>query len=730
MYTLKNLQEQWLAAPDMDALISDGEWRILLQSGFEEWELDTPESQLSTEDIQAQIRKELDQTPTAGFRYSPIIMRDDTDESDLEQYTPNLNTKAPLPLDTYHHLQEDSGSETSSSYQSSHNSIGSLYSDVSLPSDVTEEYSDHGFEGQGSPDIRAMMSPAAVPGSEYEMYEPVDPASWDEHEYTTNGAKAPIADDAIVTSATLFPFNNLRTETTSPLGNIPKPWTETPRSGSPVGHGNGRSRTPNGSRFHEHFSRELTGKVLPQIPDIHVGGTGSRTGSRTGSPEPNASPLVPPPPIKDPSGKLEPTHALAPKPSLRFPHRAPVGGTMSSAGGRSSAAPIDRSGTVVSRKPSAAVRPATADKGASDSTHLFPPKSETAAGATSAPATHGAALSVPGLGLAAKESSRAIPAPLQLPKKSPNPITKAIKSARADYHEKGGWSGLLTPGLGSSTGRDKPSQHLGLQSGGLQTSRKINDFPKVPIAPLTVESGEVVAVNKEVKKTIDKNCISSPTPDNVVAPANSQTIHHEPSKTKSPSSTSKTGTVSKKALKKATKPTPRVLKNTAARATAKEKGAGYDAQPGEVEILPIEFSDMNALASDTGLPSGKWEECVIRLFRAQDGKFRVVTFRDGHVDEEYINSSQVELVPEYAHHVHEIVPILFLRRRADKKADNDHEDDKRRGSVRSSFGCVGDGSGQGVKRMGAETFYYRFRRVDDMFNFQLAWLGEMVKTDM
>jgi len=709
-----------MKVPDLNALIADGEWVILLQSGFEDWELEGYDNSFAlsrkievADELPNLVREhsteDLNDTDDAyvepSFRYSPIILRDDLDEDQFEG--DNIDSKTPLPV----HREQDKegqGGFSHTLYESSHSSTSSLYSVYSNNTWYSESVTEEEGEGEEedeeeaevvmalepepeSPDIRSMMSPAAVPQSEYEMYEPLDSSYWEEN--------SPTKEDS-------SPHNNSQQKV---------------------------NNAPGGSRFHEHLSIDFTTKPLHQIPDIsididHSGPYIASTELSHPDFHPPLSPLAPPPLIKDPNGILSPTErpAFGPIPGGKRAKqstrpRMPVGGTMSSAGGRSSAAAI---------KPSEPRVQLTMGTG---------PKEEITTTGTihkpgariSATVQAGASLAVPCVGMSGKENSRTIPAPLQLPKKHSHSLARALKTARADIHEKGGWGSLLTPGSGP---REKNEFSPGMSSGSILTSRRVLDtwkIPLTPVAPLSVASGEVVAVNREIREPINKNDISSPTPARkIIPPKNTQPIE--------PQAVAAAVAVQRKKSQKETKKSSkaRVLKNTAARATVREKGNDYEAQPGEVEILPKELWEVNALVSDTGLPTGKWGECIVRIFKRDNGTFRLVTFRDGLVDEEFIDPSDTELVPEYAHHMHETVPIIFLRKVTEKKAAVDKElleenGKARRESVRSSFGCVGDGTRRmTTKHIGAETFYYRFRRLDDMFNFQLAWLGELVLTDM
>ncbi|RPB25088.1 hypothetical protein L211DRAFT_867524 [Terfezia boudieri ATCC MYA-4762] len=711
LFTLKLLQEKCMHVPDLDALVAEGKWAILLQSGFEDWELEGHDNSFapsrkieatyvlpnlawehSTEDLNDAHATHVE----PSFKFSPIIFRDDLDEDHFEGE--DLDLKTPLPV---HRKQGKEGQKRFSRtlYESSHSSTSSLYSvysnDTCYSESVTEEEEeevDMALEPEPeSPDIRSMMSPAAVPQSEYEMYQPLDSSYWEEI--------SPTKEDSLP-------------------------------------HNKGRQKAnyvPGGSRFHEHLSIDLTTKPLHRIPDISIGidhGDTYIASTKLSCPDlhPPPSPLAPPPLIKDPNAMLSPTETSpftsiagggSAKHSTR--PRIPVGGTMSSAGGRSSAAAM---------KPSESCAQLIIGAG---------PKEEitsTTTGAiykcrtkVSTVVPVGASLAVPCVGMSGKENPRTIPTPLQLPKKPSNSLARALKTARADIHEKGGWGSLLNPSSGT---REKNEFSPAISSGSILTSRRVPDnlkIPLTPVEPLSVASGEVVAVNKEIREPINKNDISSPTPARkLVPPKKSEPIE--------PQGAAAAVVTQRKKSQKETKANSkaRVLKNTA-RATLREKGNDYYAQPGEVEILPKELLEVNALVSDTGLPTGKWGECVLRMFKRDNGIFRLVTFRDGLVDEDFIDPSDTELVPEYAHHMHETVPIIFLRKVTEKAAVDKElleENGKgRRQSVRSSFGCVGDGTlRMTTKHIGAETFYYRFRRLDDMFNFQLAWLGELVVTDI
>lgn len=740
---MKLVQEQGLPPPDLDDLLATGDWNILLQSGFEDWELERqtplPAKKSSkiwgdghtmlTGEYGKDITNEDDDDFAPSFRYSPVIMRDEISD-DEEEYRNNSDLDIPMALDM---LRGPSLPDSSSSDESSHYSIGSLYSvysnDIMLCLDDSDPPAIRFCSVPESPDIKSMMSPAAVPQSAYEMYEPVAPSSWDEEIVTTEGVE--LRDES----------GNQAVHSTSDMETTARPTqTLTARNNEE----RLESRTPVGSRFHEHFSRDLSSDYLTSpwagnkvlVPDINLPGDeiAAECSDKTmDGPTYPQSPLAPPPPIKDPDYMLSPnggTQAMfgaGGSRSNRLP-RVPVGGTMSSAGGRSSAAPIQprpsKSQASSGNKGGTAI-PVASTISQSKSTNLY-------SGATSSATI---ILAVPGVGMAGKERSRIIPEPLQLSKKSSRHLARALKNARADIHEKGGWSSLLTPGSGPRE-REKRAASPGRPTGGLATSKKTGDYlnipytPFTPLTPLTIVSGEVVAVNKVFREPINKNIISSPTPaGNLVVPTGSLPV--EPQSPAPPIAIS-----NEKPKKRSTmKSKARTIKETAARDTANEKGSLYDKKPGEVELLPQEFWEMNAVASETGLPTGRWDECMIRIFKCNDGNFRIVTFREDTVDEEWINPTGTELVPEYAHHPYETVPILYVRKEREiVVADREQLGDNgkaRRESARSSFGCIGDGLLRGTtQHIGAESFYYRFRRLDDMFHFQLALLGEMVLTDM
>ncbi|KAF8470811.1 hypothetical protein BDZ91DRAFT_847092 [Kalaharituber pfeilii] len=723
--TFKILLEQWLPNPDLTELISEGDWNILLDDGFEDWELlvEAKEFADARATITTKLVVQLEESPIVpsiqglafedetgtdldgmnsdsdfapDFHYSPIIMRED-DYSDEEG--DSIDLKTPMLPNGQGSMDNDTASERS--LNSSHTSLSSLYSvystSDSISSVTTVEDDEIEPKEPGSPDIKLMMSPAAVPQSAYETYEPLETFTG-HYEENLRPHNVPQPTEGMRSK------EPMHTREIHEGGEVPRPWADSPSSGSPGL--SGHSRTPNGSRFREHLSQELSYKPLPDIPGISIGHDSSQ---KPKEPITDALPdtFLPPVPVKGPNSLLAPVGRLAPSglSATRSVKRIPVGGTMSSAGGRDSAVPVlpTRASTIAYHK-----------------THTSE-ASQKPAGTQHTPTGI-----PPGLGVktAAKEGPRAIPAPLQLSKK-PTKLEKALRTARGE----GGWSNLLMPGHGSGI-RDKDggdSQIAGPTSSCPLSSKRVHEspqYPKTPVPPLTVVSGEVIAVNKEIRPSIDKSSISCPTPAGLPAISvdnssleNSSVIDPEASK----------APLQKKSTKRGHK---RSNKSIAARTAAMEKRSEYEPQPGEIEILGEELWGTNALASDTGLPSGRWDECVIRIFKRRGGGFRVVTFRDGKVNEDWVDPLQAELVLEYAHHMHETVPIIFVRKMNEKKAPENEEEGKlRRESTRSSFACVGDGDEK--PRLGnAETFYYRFRRLDDMFNFQLAWLGEIVLTDI
>lgn len=95
----------------------------------------------------------------------------------------------------------------------------------------------------------------------------------------------------------------------------------------------------------------------------------------------------------------------------------------------------------------------------------------------------------------------------------------------------------------------------------------------------------------------------------------------------------------------------------------------------------------------------------------------------------FLNHS--ELVPEYAYHDDNFVPILFLRKIVGLRVTPGggpglltrwHGDRTVNGNKNSATATT--------KEWDSCSLYYRFRSLQDMLNFQFVLLGEAVKTDM
>ena len=105
-----------------------------------------------------------------------------------------------------------------------------------------------------------------------------------------------------------------------------------------------------------------------------------------------------------------------------------------------------------------------------------------------------------------------------------------------------------------------------------------------------------------------------------------------------------------------------------------------------------------------------WENCSIKIFRCGDQGVRILTFRESGIDQRIIPLKEAEIVPEYGYH--KDLPVLWLRKIT---PDSYYQSP-------STSKAFSDAS--------AASFYYRFERAEDLFNFQLAFTGEAVETDV
>ncbi|RPA94691.1 hypothetical protein L873DRAFT_1935777 [Choiromyces venosus 120613-1] len=140
----------------------------------------------------------------------------------------------------------------------------------------------------------------------------------------------------------------------------------------------------------------------------------------------------------------------------------------------------------------------------------------------------------------------------------------------------------------------------------------------------------------------------------------------------------------------------------------------HGVRPGETELMKDEFKTMNVLASDSCGPEGKWDECIVRIFRNAMGDLRVLTQREGSTDQRFVVLKDAELVPEYGYH--ENLPVIFIRK-AGIGGYSIQSGSKGKSTLSSAELCP-------------ITLYYRFKNVMDMFLFQLAFTGESVEADV
>lgn len=140
-----------------------------------------------------------------------------------------------------------------------------------------------------------------------------------------------------------------------------------------------------------------------------------------------------------------------------------------------------------------------------------------------------------------------------------------------------------------------------------------------------------------------------------------------------------------------------------------------DERPGEVEIMKHVFQDMLLSASESFHVQPVWESCRIRIFRKLEGGVRILTFRDTGIDQRFISPKDTEMVPEYGYH--KDLPVIFLRKIA---ADSHYQ------TATSQKPTIF----MGAEDLSAASLYYRFDTAKDMFDFQLAFMGEAVEIDI
>ncbi|KAG0126667.1 hypothetical protein HOY82DRAFT_627089 [Tuber indicum] len=140
----------------------------------------------------------------------------------------------------------------------------------------------------------------------------------------------------------------------------------------------------------------------------------------------------------------------------------------------------------------------------------------------------------------------------------------------------------------------------------------------------------------------------------------------------------------------------------------------HGVRPGEMEVMKDEFKALDVLASDSCDPEGRWDECVVRVFRNAMGDLRILTQREGSTDQRFVVLKDAEFVPEYGYH--ENLPVIFIRK-AGVGGYSIQSGSKGRTTLSSAELCP-------------VTLYYRFKNVMDMFLFQLAFTGESVEADV
>ena len=140
-----------------------------------------------------------------------------------------------------------------------------------------------------------------------------------------------------------------------------------------------------------------------------------------------------------------------------------------------------------------------------------------------------------------------------------------------------------------------------------------------------------------------------------------------------------------------------------------------DERPGEVEIMKHVFRSMLLSASESFHVQPVWESCSIRIFRKLEGGVRILTFRDSSIDQRFISPNDTEMVPEYGYH--KDLPVIYLRKVTP---------DSRYQTATSQKPTIF----MGAEDLSAASLYYRFDNAKDMFDFQLAFMGEAVEIDI
>lgn len=144
-----------------------------------------------------------------------------------------------------------------------------------------------------------------------------------------------------------------------------------------------------------------------------------------------------------------------------------------------------------------------------------------------------------------------------------------------------------------------------------------------------------------------------------------------------------------------------------------ERRGELDERPGELEIMKDCFRSMELSASEGFELNPYWEKCTVRIFRREDGSTRVLTLLESKIDYRYFTLKETEIVPEYGYHNSDSSPVIYLRKSTA---------DKSRSTVIPKP--------PGTDDPAAASLYYKFKTLNDMFNFQLAFTGERVELDM
>ncbi|KAF8471760.1 hypothetical protein BDZ91DRAFT_780632 [Kalaharituber pfeilii] len=181
-----------------------------------------------------------------------------------------------------------------------------------------------------------------------------------------------------------------------------------------------------------------------------------------------------------------------------------------------------------------------------------------------------------------------------------------------------------------------------------------------------------------------------------------------------------------------------------------EAGSGSTpckSREGEVEIMVKDMNSMVVMVSRSGdlaEPTARWDDCRIRIFAkpepGQNGSLgtgiRLVTVgMDGSVDQRSFFFEHCELVPEYI--LHECLPVIYLRKIASSRASSVRTARQQaQQHPQQPATAVQTHSGGSAACRPADTEWhdcsllYRFKTLQDMFTFQLAFLGERVTTDI